>query len=96
MTVNHLKVSIDWYEKHFGFELVESGQATYGPYAIIKSGTSMLCLNERKKRTAIDDSGHSNTYHRIYHFGLSIKDRPQWEKKFQEENFTVTYLSQRR
>lgn len=93
MTVKDLNESVLWYKKYFSFEVVESGTSTNGPYAVIQSGDSMLCLHERPTREALNGSSHSDTYHRIYHLGLRIENRQEWEKLFATEGFRVSYPS---
>jgi len=90
LTVNNFAESVDWYNRVFGFELVERGVDDDGPWGILRSGDSMLCVYECPKRKQLED-GDSGGYHQILHFGLRISDRKAWEETLQKENIETRY-----
>ena len=85
MSVNNLPESLYWYKNVFNFEVVEQGEHKGLPYAIIKSNESMLCLYELKDKI----SPAENTNHKVYHFGLRVRDMDQWEKKISEQKLSI-------
>ena len=86
MTVNNLNDTLDWYNRVFDFNTVQSGQHNNTPFAIIRSGDSMLCLYEYPERKPDESSCHL----KIYHFGFQITDRDDWEKRVKKNNVNVT------
>ncbi|MCJ8277348.1 MAG: VOC family protein [Bdellovibrionales bacterium] len=87
MTVKNLKESVQWYQKVFGFELVETGKSSAGKdLAIIRSGDSMLCLYEYGD---LKHPSSSTETHKTYHFGFRIKDRKEWEEIMEKEEVKV-------
>jgi catechol 2,3-dioxygenase-like lactoylglutathione lyase family enzyme len=93
LTVKNFAESVAWYGRVFGFELVEEGMDDDGPWGILRSGDSMLCIYESPKRTLLEDDGESGAYHQIYHFGLRITDRKAWEETVKKENLETYYGS---
>ena len=89
MTVKNLKETIEWYQRVFGFEIVEDGTWKGAPWAIIRSGDAMLCIYEHPELTAIDDDGAPS--HHINHFGLRITDQEKWEETLERESVRVHY-----
>ncbi len=90
LTVRDFTETVDWYGKVFGFELVEQGMDEDGPWGILKNGDSMLCIYESPKR-AEPDADATESFHKIYHFGLRIRDREDWEKVVREQKLRVYY-----
>ena len=91
-TVRDLKESIAWYRKVFGFELVERGNNGDSPYAIIKSGDTMLCLYETQERKFLDRFKMTDrNIHNINHFALRVDDKEEWERVVEENNIEVDF-----
>ena len=88
MSVKNLNESIQWYNKVFQFQLVEQGRSSGIPYAILKSGESMLCIYEQP---GLKNPADSKGFHRTYHFGLRITDRESWENTVKEEKVDVDH-----
>jgi len=93
MTVSNLQESIDWYAKVFGFEVVERGfRAPNTPWAILRSGESMLCLYEHADRVApfhfLKDEGSRHT---VYHFAFRITDREKWLETVEENQLSLEF-----
>ena len=87
LTVNNLEETIGWYAAVFGFTVVERGQRAEGPWAIIRSGESTLCVYEDPSRTAPHVFGADDkTQHAIYHVGFRITDRALWLRTAQVNN----------
>lgn len=80
MSVVNLSESTEFYKNTFGFEIVEKGEHKGTPFAIIKNGESMLCMYELKKEGSPSDS----ETHKIFHFGLRVRDRKSWEEKIKQ------------
>jgi len=90
LTVSNLEESIAWYAAVFGFEVVERGKREGGPWAIIKSGESTLCIYQDKSRVPPTQFGEDDrTRHVIYHFGFRITDRAAWLRKVEEQDLVL-------
>ncbi|HAG91298.1 MAG TPA: hypothetical protein DCL41_05470 [Bdellovibrionales bacterium] len=80
LTVENLKSSIDWYNKIFGFELVEKGISAAGKsWGIVANNDSMICMTEYKDRSRADHHDQDKV-HQIFHFGIRISDLDLWQK----------------
>lgn len=86
MTVAHLEESLSWYQRIFGFEVVERGLYRGIPWAILRAGDALLCLYEHPEL----ESG-TGGYHHLSHFGLRITDRASWERTIREQHLEVRY-----
>ncbi len=82
MSVEDLQKSLTWYKNVFDFDTVEKGKHNGTPFAIVKSGESMLCMYQLPDRPKPETSKH----HKIFHFGLRISDPQQWEERMQDLN----------
>jgi len=85
LTVRNFEESVDWYGRVFGFELVERGTDDEGPWGVIRSGSSMLCIYERRCRKSADEDSNKDHFHRLNHFGIRVEDRPAWEATIERE-----------
>jgi catechol 2,3-dioxygenase-like lactoylglutathione lyase family enzyme len=92
LTVNNFSKTVAWYQRVFGFSLVEEGIEDDGPWGILRNGDSMLCIYESPKRAVLSDAD-SERFHQIYHFGLRIKNRRVWEETLKRENLETFYNS---
>lgn len=91
LTVHDINQSINWYEKVFGFKLVEKGIGSKGqPWAIVAENDSMIVMNEFKDRS-LEDETRPATYHKIYHFGIRVSDVKTWERTVKENNMALNY-----
>lgn len=94
LTVRNFAETVAWYQRIFGFELVEEGMEREGPWGILRSGDSMLCIYERPNRIAPDqDRDTAERHHRVYHFGLRVPDRKAWENALECERLPTYYNS---
>lgn len=91
LTVSDLKESVAWYEKIFGFKLVERGISWRNiPWAIVAMNDSMICMSEfRTRRSAA--SNEENGFHQIYHFGIRVSDHEEWVEKVKAYNLKLYY-----
>ena len=82
LTVSHLESSVNWYEKVFGFELVQDG--VYGEikirWAIVAHKDSMICMHELKERRKAAENKKEN-FHQIQHFRIRVFNLKIWKKK---------------
>ncbi len=53
LTVTRFEESAAWYQKLFGFRVVERGMEEEGPWGILRSGDSMLCIYESPKHQIV-------------------------------------------
>lgn len=91
LTVQNIKESIDWYERIFGFKLVETGIGTRGqPWAIVAFNDSMIAMNEYKNKSIADQELEVN-FHKINHFGIRVSDSAVWEKIVKENDLRLYY-----
>ncbi len=89
LTVKNLDESKLWYENLFGFFEVESGVRSGVKWSILRSGDAMLCMYEHPELENPDHNDGEN--HKIYHFGLRINDRNQFESKLKRHKVAVEY-----
>ncbi len=89
LTVRNLEESINWYKTMFGFELKEGELKDSSElWAIVGKDDSMICMYEENlKSPEMKDSA----FHKIYHFGIRVSDKDDWEKRLQENNIKLLY-----
>jgi catechol 2,3-dioxygenase-like lactoylglutathione lyase family enzyme len=91
LTVADLKESIGWYGKVFRFELVESGITPQGTqWGIVASNDSMICMTEYNGKMAADKN-RDESVHRIYHFGLRVSDKDEWQQSLKSHQLKLYY-----
>ncbi len=91
LTVQDIKESITWYQKVFGFNLVESGIGSRGqPWAIVAADDSMIVMSQDKDRGKASKHQEAN-FHKIYHFGIRVSDANTWETKVKENGLRLNY-----
>ena len=92
LTVSNLEISIVWYAKIFGFNVVERGVRDSGPWAIIRSGDALLCIYEDPTRLSPSRFRlDGQERHVIYHFGLRITDREAWLSTVKDNNLELEF-----
>lgn len=92
LTVASFKESVEWYKNIFGFELVEEGLDQGKPWGIVRNGNHMLCIYEEPEGIPLDFNNPAHArFHQIYHFGLRIRDRAEWEKTLAQFKPKVLY-----
>lgn len=93
LTVKNLAESVRWYDDVFGFKVVETGTRTDTiPWAIVRSGDTMLCLYEHANRQAPPDwQDPEIAALRINHFGLRIQDKAAWEDIITRHRLEIRY-----
>ena len=101
VSIDHINLSVDnfsdsakWYKDIFGFEVVEQGLYQGSPWGVLKAQDTMLCIYEEKnKQTTANDDSLLNQFHRIYHFGLRIKNKKDWELTLSIFNLKIYFQS---
>lgn len=95
LTVKSFDETVAWYGRVFGFELVERGADEHGPWGVIRSGDSMLCVYERPGRGAPRAAREEERFHLVNHFGLRLApaERARWERTVREEGLRTFYGS---
>jgi catechol 2,3-dioxygenase-like lactoylglutathione lyase family enzyme len=88
LSVRSLGETARWYRRVFGFEPVEEGTWDGVPWAILRSGDSMLCVYERPELGAPEGDGK---HHRVRHAGFRIRDRAEWEAVLTREGVESEY-----
>ncbi len=88
LSVNNLEQSIQWYNKTFGFEVVEKADHKGTPYAIIRNQENMICMYEYPDKATPNES----QTHKIYHFGLRVRDQKQWEAHIEKANIELDHV----
>ena len=90
MSVKNLKESVEWYEKIFGFKVVEQGERDHGPWAIVANGDSMICMYQYAD---LEDPRKFQTLrsHQVNHFGLRIADPGIWEQKIKDFQIPILF-----
>ena len=92
LSVRRFEETADWYQRVFGFEVVESGVWKGSPWGVLKSGEAMLCAYEDPNRKFIDGDGLKASHlHGFNHFALRIIDSNEWSRTLVRENVHVRY-----
>ncbi len=92
MTVQNFKASADWYQRVFGFEVVEEGVQDCRPWGIIKSGEAMLCMYESPARSFDNRFDLAKRgRHGVSHFAFRIQDRKAWTDTVAEQKLEILY-----
>ena len=91
LSVANLKQSATFYSDIFGFSVVERGSYNGTPWAIVRSGDSMLCMYEHPGRDTPE--GATDTHHRVNHFGFRIADGKAFEALLKSKNVPIEHGS---
>lgn len=87
MTVQSFQETADWYQRVFGFEIVEEGLYNGVPWGVIKSDDAMLCIYEHPEFEGMA----KGKAHGVNHIGLRITDRDSWLETVERENLKIRY-----
>ncbi|MEN8008220.1 MAG: VOC family protein [Candidatus Krumholzibacteriota bacterium] len=92
LTVADFDETAVWYQRVFGFEVVEEGMQDDTRWGVIRQGDVMLCIYQfedcrYEDRFALRKMG----LHGINHFGLRITDRKDWEETIEREKIEILY-----
>jgi lactoylglutathione lyase len=91
ISVSNLSESIEWYNKIFGFELVEKGRSAQGKkWGIVASNDSMICMTEYNNKMPADKI-ENESVHQIYHFGIRVTDLDRWRATVEKNNLQLYY-----
>jgi len=92
LSVKNLEETAKWYQRIFGFEIVEKGLQKGVPWGVIKSGDAMLCIYQHPEYSfmAGDDLERRKT-HGLSHFALKVTDLKEWKSVMERENIKVSY-----
>ena len=91
LSVVDLNQSIEWYDKIFGFKVVEQGISPMNrKWAIIANNDSMICMTEFKNKILADKNDNED-FCQIYHFGLRIADIELWKSTFKKYSLKLDY-----
>ena len=83
LSVQDLAHSLEWYQRVFGFEIVEQGVQEDGtPWAIVRSGEALLCLYHKPGHAPFERAAPR---HQLRHFALRITDWAAWLETVERE-----------
>ena len=86
ITVKNLNKSVDYYQRLFGFQVLESGDFRGTPYKIVGvSQKAMLCIYENPKLEVQNNN--------IGHFGFNIEFTEDIVEKLESANANVWYYN---
>jgi len=92
LSVRNFKETVDWYNKVFGFMVVEEGIQDEKPWGIIKNNDALLCIYEQPDFVLLDRFESAEKFiHYLAHFGLRIDNQQEWEKTIVREKIAVMY-----
>ncbi len=92
LSVRNFDETAEWYNRVFGFNIVEKGTYRGRPWGVLKSGDAMLCIYECPDRSFVSGDSLSETkQHGFNHFALKITDRDSWQKTVMQQNLTINY-----
>ena len=87
MDVGDLEESIEFYERVFGFKIVEIGLRVSTRWAIVGNRNNLyLCMHEYKKGKGLPNEGLE-----ITHFGLIVEDFENCMKQLRDLNVPLVY-----
>lgn len=89
MTVNNFHESAEWYQRVFGFKIVEEGTDDGRPWGILRAGNAMLCIYEHPNLDS--PNRHSRKEHGLSHFALTIDDPEAWRKVVSEQKIPLNW-----
>ena len=89
LTVKNVDESKMWYHNLFDFNEVESGIRGGVRWSILRSGDAMLCMYEHPELPNPDESDGQS--HKIYHFGLRITARKEFEERVSKYKVPLEY-----
>ena len=91
LTVRNINESMEWYKNLFGMEFKEGDlKDPKGPWAIIGKDDTMICMYESPNLKPFSKEEVPDI-HKIFHFGVRISDKAEWEKIVKENNIFVYY-----
>lgn len=86
ITVKNLDKSVDYYQRIFGFKIMEEGQYNGTPYKIIGiSNKAMLCMYEKKDLKVENNN--------IGHFGFNIQFTKNIVEQLEAQDADVRYYN---
>ena len=93
LTVRNFDEAAAWYERVFGFTVVERDTMDDGlPWGVLRAGDSMLCIYERPDHVFLDRFElRERKLHGMAHFALRIDDEPAWLETVEREGIEVLY-----
>ncbi len=96
LTVNSFDETAAWYERVFGFSVVEKDMQDGEPWGVLRSesgeGSAMLCVYQSPGRDFLDRFAlRDRKLHGLAHFALRIHDEAEWLKIVGHEEITVMY-----
>lgn len=92
LTVANFDETVAWYNRVFGFTLVEEAMQDDTRWGVIRNGDVMLCIYEFPDCRYEDRfEMRKNGLHGINHFGLRITDRQAWEETIDRKGLTILY-----
>lgn len=93
LSVADLSETVDWYQRVFGFQVVEEDVCEDGTrLAILRAGEAMLCCYEHADWEAVSNAERRRRgIHGINHFALRITDRAAWEATVRREGLRLSY-----
>jgi catechol 2,3-dioxygenase-like lactoylglutathione lyase family enzyme len=92
LSVRNFEESASWYERVFGFQLVEKGTQRGKPWGILRSGEALLCIYESPGRVFLDgDELEARSFHGVNHFSFRIEDEEAWLSAVKKENLRLEY-----
>ena len=92
LSVHSFDETVKWYNKVFGFNLVEQGIENELNWGVLRCNDAMLCIYEVLELVQLDrfemkDKG----LHYLAHFGLRITDKKTWKEIIKREDLTILY-----
>ena len=92
MTVGSLAESLEFYRTLFGFEVVEEhdGSDPY-PWAIVRSGSAMLCLYEHSALRTSPRFPDNPEVQEVRHFALRIREGKRFERLCEKRGIPLVF-----
>ena len=92
LSVHSFDETVNWYNKIFGFNVVEQGIENELKWGVIRSNDAMLCIYEVNNLIQLDRfEMKEKGFHYFAHFGLRITDKKAWLDIVKKENLEILY-----
>jgi len=89
LTVRDFDETADWYNRVFGFEIVEDKVDDEGVrWGVLRGGEALLCIYEHPD---LEFQRRPKGLHLMAHFGLRITDREEWERTLERERLELDW-----
>lgn len=94
LSVRSLRETAEWYDRVFGFQVVEEGIRDGRPWGVLRAGDAFLCVYEHPELDYVEpDEQRRRGQHALSHFALRITDGAAFEATVERERLATYWGS---